>query len=191
MKKLIPYIIAIAITSLLWWWWCHWPKCNSCNDPQLIKVVPGSSQIRYNWEFIQAVQHSNNTATSSISIVPAGTVSINSVANDSVTTSIILVASDSISGIHCLGVKGGFGFTCLNPEGGPGIAIDGIIPFNEDCNALTKCCLRTMQIRAENIGSHIKCTPGKILSGGTVGLTGIIRSCAGSADTVYLSINFH
>ena len=166
-------------------------KCNSCNDPLLVKVVPGVSHITHHWEFIQAVQHSNNTATSSISIVPAGTTSINSVANDSVTTTINLVATDSISGIHCLGIKGGFGFTCLDPGGGPGIAVDGIFPYKEECNALTKCCLRSMQTSAENIGANIKCSPGKILSNGGVGLTGIIRSCAGGIDTVFLNVVFH
>ena len=193
MKSIFTYLIAIGITSLIWWWYCKSPRpCNPCDDPALVHVTPGSpSSVTHNWEFIQAVRHSNGTATSSISIVPAGTTSVNSVANDSTTTSINLVATDTLAGIHCIGIKGGFGFTCINPAGGPALAIDGIIPYKETCNNLTKCCLKSMQATADNIGANLKCGAGRVFSNGGVGITGIITNCNGVKDTVIINVVFH
>ena len=191
MKNVVTYLSLIIVTSIFWWWWCHRPTaCNPCNDPQLVKVIPNQSLIRYNWEFIQGVHHNyNGTSTSSISIIPAGTTTINSVSNDSVTTSINLVATDTTSGIKCISIQGGFGLTCFTPGGA--IVLDGILPVQEQCNELTKCCLRTEHISANEIDNYINCGKDRVLSNGSVGLTGIIKSCGGKIDTVRLNVSFH
>ncbi len=166
-------------------------KCNPCNDPKLVSVpATGIGSLHYYWEFVQAVQHSNGTATSSISMVSPGTTSINSVAADSVTTSIHLVGIDSLAGIKCLSFKGGYGVTCSN--GGTGaIAIDGILSIKSQCLPLTTCCLISQNMKIENLGQYMQCGAGKQFVSGGVGITGTIENCKGEIDTVFLSVNFH
>jgi len=165
--------------------------CKPCNDPNLIAVPKAvAGEIQYHWEMIQAIKHAGGAATTSIQIIPSGTSSVNSIAADSVTTSIILVANDTFAGVKCLRLHGGFGLTCNNADLGAAIAIDGIVESKISCMNLSTCCLRSNSLRYDDLGQHMHCGTGKIFNNGGIGLTGIIENCKGVADTVNLTINF-
>lgn len=185
----IALSIFVIGTSIFTMYSC---QCKSCDDPNLVQVPQNIvSAINYHWEMIQAVQHSNNTATSSIQIIPSGTNLVNSPAADSVTTTIILVAEDTLAGIKCLQLKGGFGLTCTDNTGAGAIAVDGILPLKSVCINLTKCCLKSNRIDYEDLGQFMHCSGDRTWSNGGVGLTGFIQNCKGMTDTVFLTVNFH
>ena len=165
--------------------------CNSCNDPLLIKVPAADpSPPTYQWEMSQAVHHSNGLETSSISMVPAGTATVNSIAADSVTTNIYLRAIDPESGVKCIRISGGFGMTCSEPEGMAALAIDGIITPKENCQGLTACCMKELRMTMEDLGDYIRCPGNRILNNGGIGLNAVITNCKGVSDTVNLTIQF-
>ncbi len=169
-------------------WGCR--PCNSCDDPKLVKVpAVDASPPAYHWEMSQAVMHYDGTATSSISIIPAGTSVVNSTAADSVTTNVYLTANDPESGVRCIYIKGGFGLTCINSDS-TAIAIDGILKSQSYCVDLTNCCLSELRLAVEDLGSHIQCPGDRMLSNGGVGLTGIVVNCKGGQDTVNLTVQF-
>lgn len=183
------YVVVVLITiGSVMNWSCK--PCNSCDDPKLVKVPPAdASPPEFHWEMSQAVMHSNGTATSSISIVPAGTSVIHSVAADSVTTHVYLTAHDPQSGVKCIDIKGGFGLTCMGNDS-TAVAIDGILPAISQCNDLTACCLKSMRVTVENLRQYMQCNNNRMLSGGGVGLTGILTNCKGGQDTVSLTVQF-
>lgn len=168
----------------------HACTCKPCDDPNLVSVpVAGTGNLRHHWEIIQAVQHTGGFATSSIQIIPSGTTSVNSFAADTVTTSIILVVEDTLAGVKCIKLNGGFGLTCGNASGGA-IAIDGVLENKTQCMDLSKCCLKTNSLRYDDIGRHMRCGPGQNFYNGGIGITGIIENCKGIMDTVIMTINF-
>jgi hypothetical protein len=191
--KSIPYILITALLTSFLWWWLYRPfPCYQCSDPLLVRVIKGTpASIKHHWNFIQSVKHNyNNTATSSISIVPDGITSINSVANDSVTTTISLVGIDSLVGVHCISIKGISAYGCAYPGGGSPFLAHGIIPIQQECSPLTTCCFRSMEMTAEKINSSLGCGD-RIFLNGNIILTGVITNCNGVSDTVNLTVVFH
>lgn len=165
--------------------------CKPCDDPNLVSVpTAATGNLRHHWEMIQAVQHSGGFETSSIQMLPYGTNSVNSFAADSVTTSIILVVEDTLAGVKCILLNGGFGLTCNNLIGGGAIAIDGILENKSQCINLTKCCLRSNSLRYDDLGRFMRCGSNQKFNNGGVGITGVIENCKGMKDTVMLTINF-
>ena len=189
MKTRLPYLIISTFILCLFYSSCR--KCNPCNDEKLVHVNNADmSPATFQWEISQAVQHSNGTATSSISIVPSGTTVINSTFADSITTTAYLTATDGESGIKCIRLFGGFGYTCLNEETNQAIVLDGILPKKDQCLPLTTCCLKSQRITMENLGQFITCTNGRKFTNGGVGITGVIENCKGLRDTVFLTVQF-
>ena len=187
MKKSIFLFIALAFS--LTFSSCK-KKC-PCGDDNLVQVQPADiSSPTYQWEMSQAVQHSDGTMTSSISIVPNGTTSVQSVLADSVTTTIYLTATDLESGIKCITTGGGFGYTCIDPLGGVGISAHGLLANNNQCVDLTTCCLKSQRKTIENVSQHFNCTGGRVFNSGGLQIVGIIETCSGIKDTVELAVNF-
>ena len=112
MKKYI-FLFALVAGSVTLFTSCDPSTCNSCDDPELVKV-PASSSVApdHQWEISTAVFHSNGTASSSISIIPEGTSSVTASRADSVKTTVYIIAKDTLRGIKCVELFGGFGFTC-------------------------------------------------------------------------------
>lgn len=188
MKKSFTFLYLLSSTYFLLIASCK--PCNSCNDENLVKVnVSDATYSTYQWEMSQAVQHSNGTATSSINIVPTGTTIVNSSAADSVTTSVYLTATDNESGIKCLRLSGGFGFTCEN-NANQAIVLDGILAQKTLCLDLTNCCIKSQRIAYENLSQFITCPIGRTFTNGGVGITAIIENCAGKIDTTFLTVQF-
>jgi len=184
----LQHLFLLLGVNVVMAWGCK--PCNSCDDPKLVKVpAVDTSAPAFHWEMSQAVQHSNGTATSSISIVPEGTTVINSSAADSVTTTVYLAANDPESGVQCIHIKGGFGFTCMNSDS-LAIAIDGKVKSQSYCLDLTTCCLKDIRIAVEDLGSYLRCPGDRTLNSGGVGLTGIVINCTGIVDTVNLTVQF-
>lgn len=165
-------------------------KCNNCADEKLVTVpIGGSSTPIAQWEMSQSVQHSNGTVTSSISIVPEGITLINSSAADSVTTNIYLTATDTISGIKCLKLSGGFGYTCVDISN-QAIILDGILPKKSQCLDLTTCCMKSQRISYDDISEFIRCPQGRTFTNGGIGITCFIENCNGQVDSMQITVQF-
>lgn len=165
--------------------------CKPCDDPSLVSVPKeGTGNLRYHWEMTQAVEHTGGVATSSIQIIPSGTTSVNAFAADSITTGIRLMVEDTLAGVKCIRLNGGFGLTCNTADTGDAVAIDGIVETKIFCSDLTKCCLRSNSLRYDDLGRFMQCGNGRIFRNGGIGLTGIIENCKGVMDTVILTVNF-
>lgn len=187
MKKTPIIILWMAITVI---YFPSCKKCNPCDDPLLVKVpAQGFGNIEYQWEVSNAVQHSDGTLTSSISIVPPGTTTIHATKADSIHTTVYLQATDTLAGIHCITTTGKFGLTCTNSSGA--IIIDGILPETRECNNLTRCCLKNQRLVLSNIDQYMNCTGDRKLSNGGIGITGYIKNCRGATDTVFLNVQFN
>ncbi len=166
--------------------------CNPCNDTALIKPGITGCNTQIQWQYSQAVNHSNGTMTSSISIVTNPADPINTNLSDSTTTSVYISATDTVCGIKCIFIKGGYGLTCTNPGGGVGIAIDGKIPDQSDCSPLTNCAFKTMRISIPNLESYMRsCFLPRVFSNGGVGITAIVENTAGQRDTSFLTVQFN
>lgn len=186
MKKAL--ILCFLLTCILLFDSCK--ECG-CGDPKLIKVKPDApSLINYRWEMSQAVQHSDGTATSSISIISPGTSSVNASIADSVTTNLYLTASDSLAGVKCITTGGSFAYTCSDPNGGIGISVHGILANDDQCVDLTTCCLMSQRKTITNLSQYINCTNGRVFSGGGLQVVAYIQNCNLKIDTVFMSVNF-
>ncbi|HOY12897.1 MAG TPA: hypothetical protein PLY70_07135 [Saprospiraceae bacterium] len=188
--KTTNIVSLIVLISILLFAQTSCKKCNNCADEKLVTVpVGGSSTPVGQWEMSQAVQHSNGTVTSSISIVPESITLINSTTADSVTTNIYFTATDTISGIKCVKLSGGFGFTCVN-NSNQAIILDGILPQKTQCLDLTTCCLKSQRIAYEDISEFLRCPQGRTFTNGGIGIMGIIENCNGQIDTMQLTVQF-
>ena len=130
--------------------------------------------------------------TSSISIVPNPTVPINTNLTDSTSTTVFVSATDTMCGIKCISISGGFGLTCISPPPAVGIAIDGKITNQNDCSPLTTCAFKTMRLSIPNLETYMRsCNLPRVFSGGGVGITAIVENTNGQKDTSMLTIQFH
>ncbi|MEO6190832.1 MAG: hypothetical protein ABIO44_11205 [Saprospiraceae bacterium] len=165
--------------------------CIPCNDPALIKPASTGCHTQVQWEYAQAVTHSNGTMTSSISIIPNPNVPINTTLTDSTSTSVFVSATDTICGIKCISLNGGFGLTCSGPMG-VGIAIDGQIARQSDCSPLSNCAFKSIRLSIPNLESYMRtCNAPKVFTTGGIGINAIIENTAGQKDTSRLTIQFH
>ncbi|MEP7195530.1 MAG: hypothetical protein ABI851_03365 [Saprospiraceae bacterium] len=165
--------------------------CIPCNDPALIKPATTGCNTQIRWEFAQAVNHSNGTMTSSISIIPDPNIAINATLTDSTSTSVFVSATDTMCGIKCISISGGFGLTCSGPIG-VGLAIDGKIESQSDCSPLTTCAFKTMRLSIPNLESYMRsCNAPKVFSNGGIGINAIIENTMGKKDTSHLLVQFH
>ncbi len=190
MKRKHPHFVSLSLSFYIIMT-IHACTCKPCDDPNLVSVPAAvTGNLRHHWEMIQAVQHTGGFATSSIQIIPSGILSVNSFAADTITTSIILVVEDTLAGVKCIKLNGGFGLTCGNASGGGAIAIDGILENKTQCINLSTCCLKSNSLRYDDLGRHMRCGSNQNFNNGGIGITGIIENCKGIMDTVMLTINF-
>jgi hypothetical protein len=166
--------------------------CNPCNDPALLKPsATGPCDTHIQWEMATAVAHSNGTMTSSISIIPDPNIPLNQTLTDSTTTTVFISATDTLCGIKCIHVMGGFGYTCTAP-GGIGLAIDGKIKDQHECSPMTTCAFRRMRVDISNLESYLRgCQPPRVFATGGIGITAIVENTMGQKDTSMLTVQFH
>ncbi|HEX5625133.1 MAG TPA: hypothetical protein VFX48_03875 [Saprospiraceae bacterium] len=164
--------------------------CHPCKDPALVKPASTGCNTQIQWQYSQAVQHSDGTMTSSISIVTDPSIPINTQLTDSTRTTVYVVATDTVCGIKCIELKGGFGMTCTM-EGGTGIAIDGKLPDQRECSPLTTCALKSMRLHASDLENYLRnCHPPREFAGGGIGFTVVVENTAGQKDTSFLTVQF-
>jgi hypothetical protein len=162
--------------------------CKPCDDPNLIQVnrQSNANALDILLEVTNAVRHTNGTATSSISIAQNGD-NVTFANVDSVTTSVNLVATDTLRGIKCIKVYGRFGYSCNS--GNQGIIFDGIIPEQNQCVNLTNCCLKSQTFPFKNLQQFINCPAGQSARNGGIGLTFVVEDCTGITDTTNISFS--
>jgi hypothetical protein len=167
------------------------PPCNPCNDPALV-VVPDADATApvVQWEISQAVTHSDGTMTSSISIVSDPSVPVNLNYEQNVSTTVYANATDEESGVKCISLSGGFGFSCTQP-GGIGLLGSGILDNQRDCSGLTVCGLKSMRLQQDNLEQFLSgCTPPKVLASGDFAVEVVVENMKGIVDTVTLTLHF-
>ncbi len=167
------------------------PPCNSCNDPALV-IVPeaDASAPVVQWEISQAVTNPDGTMASSISIVDDPSVPVNLNYADNVTTTVYANATDEESGVKCISLGGGFGFSCTQP-GGIGLLGSGILDDQRQCSGLTLCGLKSSRLQQENLEQFLTgCNPPRALASGDFSIEAVVENMKGIVDTVTLVIHF-
>lgn len=161
------------------------PACTPCDDPNLTRVG-SSSTLTLRFEVSTAVRHSNNTATSSISIASHGD-NIPISMEDSITTNVYLTGIDTTGGIKCIELSGGFGLTCQNLTEENAISMHGILPNPKQCLPLTRCCLKENRIQIEDLAQFLKCPQTHRITSGGLQVVGIVETCNGIRDTALIT----
>lgn len=179
------WIFTIFFCLLGSWWWCE-KRCNSCNDPALIKVNSHDQTVpTFQWSISEG-RMENDHAVSSISIItdPAAGVIKTCIPNGFFGVEVI--ANDFESGIKSIQLDGGFEQSCR--RNGQLFLAHGQVEKQSRQSPLTKCGLKALGLIDDHIEEY-SCTPIELVTS-SITFIAIAENHAGIKDTSSLTVRF-
>jgi hypothetical protein len=185
MKTLLPLL------SLLFFAACSCPPGDPCQDPALVTVPEEDDSAPVGqWSFSQAYSQPDGSMSSSISLVEDPSLPVELTLDPAARTSVQFESRDDQSGIRCLRLSGGFGFTCVQPRGtslnGHGMLAEKVI-----CPGLSICGMRSLNLEQDYLEQYLSsCSPPFALSSGEFTLSAVSENMTGVKDTQRLTVIF-
>lgn len=170
---------------------CRPSVCDPCQDPELVTMpAADASGPVGQWSFTQAYSPGDGTASSSVSLIEDSSLPVELTLDPAARTSIRFEAQDDESGVRCIQLGGGFGFTCVQPRG-TALTGHGQLPEKRQCSALTTCGLRRLHLEQEFLEQYLgSCSPPFALSSGDFTLMAVSENMTGVKDTQFLTVRF-
>lgn len=184
LSTFLPVALALLFSA------CRPSACDPCQDPELVAVPASDSTPAVGqWSFSQAYAV-DGTASSSVSLIEDPSLPVELTLDPAARTSIRFEARDDESGVRCIQLGGGFGFTCVQARG-TALTGHGQLAEQRACTPLTQCGLRRLHLEADFLEQHLSsCSPPFALSSGDFTIMAISENMTGVKDTQFLSVHF-